>query len=346
MQQDIFKRLVITDIYEEANDTKLFFLKEKGEKLDYKAGQYLTFSLPEGDAEVRRSYSIASSPVIDETLYIGVKRINNGMFSRKLVDQAQVGDELLTLGAGGLFVLTEEAAFCKELFFFAAGSGIIPIYSLIRTALYTHPHLQLILVYSNNRESTTIFYEPLKQLAAEFADRLKIEFIFSDAKNLFKAHLHADFIEQLVKEYSGSYFDDAMYYVCGPEAYMRLCTFTLRRLKVPTDNIKREIFHTTKSVQKVEPPDDAPHDVTLVRGKEKYTIRVQHPESILLAARKQGIVLPYSCEAGRCGNCIARCEEGKVWMSYNEVLTETELAQGLILTCTSYPVEGNATIRY
>lgn len=343
---DIYKRLVITHIHEEVNDVKLFYLQEDGEKITYKAGQYLTFILPEGETEVRRSYSIASSPVLDEILYIGVKRINNGTFSRKLVDNAKVGDELLTLGAGGLFVIPEETSTCKELFFFAAGSGIIPIYSLLRTALYTHPHLQLILVYSNNRESTTIFYEPLKELAAQFADRLTIEFIFSDAKNLFKAHLHADLIEQLVKEYSGSRFGEALYYVCGPEAYMRLCSFTLRVLKVPADNIKREIFHTTKSVQKIEPPDNAPHDVILIRGDERLTVRVQHPESILLAARKQGIILPYSCEVGRCGNCIAKCEEGKVWMSYNEVLTEKEIAQGLVLTCTGYPIEGDATIRY
>ncbi|RZL02445.1 MAG: hypothetical protein EOO89_29470, partial [Pedobacter sp.] len=220
MEQDIYKRLVITDIQDEVNDTKLFFLKELGEKLSYKAGQYLTFIVPEGETEVRRSYSIASSPVIDEPLYIGVKRINNGTFSRKLVDQAKVGDELLTLGAGGLFILPDDTSLYKEIFFFAAGSGIIPIYSLIRTALRTHTHLKIILVYSNNRQSSTIFYEPLIEFAVQFADQLKIEFIFSDAKYLSRAHLHADFIEQLVKEYSGSRYTEGLFYVCGPEAYM------------------------------------------------------------------------------------------------------------------------------
>lgn len=346
VQRDIYKRLTITGIVEEVNNVKLFILQEEGDKIRYKAGQYLTFILPEGETEVRRSYSLASSPSLNEPLCIGVKRIQNGTFSRKLVDSAKVGDRLVTLGAGGVFVLPEDIQNYHQVFFFAAGSGIVPIFSLLKTALHDHPHVQVILIYSNHSVATTIFYEPLKNLAAQFPETLHIEFIFSDAKNLFRAHLHADLIEQFLKQYSGAHFDKALYYICGPEAYMRLCTYTLRGLKVPADNIKKEIFHTRRSVQKIAPPDDAPHDVTLLRGDEKYTVRVQHPVSILMAARSKGIILPYSCEVGRCGNCIARCEKGKVWMSYNEVLTEKEMAQGLILTCTGYPVEGDATIRY
>ena len=127
---------------------------------------------------------------------------------------------------------------------------------------------------------------------------------------------------------------------------MRLCTFTLRVLRVPAANIKKEIFHTTRSVQRVAPPDDEPHQVTLLRGSEQYKVLVKHPVSILMAARKEGIILPYSCEVGRCGNCIAKCERGTIWMSYNEVLTEQEIEEGFILTCTGYPIEGDAIVRY
>lgn len=346
MQQSIFKKVVITEIKEEVNNVKLFYLKEEGEKLSYKAGQYLTFILPQGETEIRRSYSLASSPDLNEPLCIGVKRIQNGAFSRHLFDRAKIGDILTTLGAGGVFVLPADIQNYEVMFFFAAGSGIVPIFSLLKSALFVYPHLRVILIYSNSSQATTILYEPLKRLAEEFPGRLTIEFIFSDAKNLSRAHLHADLIERFVKQHSGAAFAEDLYYICGPEAYMRLCTYTLRGMKVPADNIKKEIFHTKKSVQQVAPPDNAPHEVTLLRGDEVYKVVVQHPVSILMAARKEGIILPYSCEIGRCGNCIAKCESGKVWMSYNEVLTEKEIAQGFILTCTGYPIGGDATIRY
>lgn len=346
MQQNIYRKLVITEIREEVNNVKLFYLAEEGEKISYKAGQYLTFILPQNETEIRRSYSLASSPDLDEPLCIGVKRIQNGTFSRHLFDRATVGDGLTTLGAGGVFVLPADIQNYAVVFFFAAGSGIVPIFSLLKSALFAQPHLRVILIYSNSSEATTIFYEPLKRLAEEFSGRLTIEFIFSDAKNLFKAHLHAELIEQFVKQYGGADFKEDLYYSCGPEAYMRLCTYTLRGLKIPADNIKKEIFHTKMSVQRIAPPDDAPHEVTLLRSNEEYKTVVQHPVSILMAARKEGIILPYSCEIGRCGNCIAKCEKGKIWMSYNEVLTEKEISQGLILTCTGYPIEGDATIRY
>jgi len=346
MQADIYKRLVITHIHEEVNSVKLFYLQEAGEKISYKAGQYLTFVLPHDEKEIRRSYSLASSPHLNEPLCIGVKRINNGVFSRHLVDRGSVGDELFAVGAGGVFVLPDDIDTYKQVYFFAAGSGIVPIFSLLKTALHKHPDLEVILVYSNSSVSTTIFYSQLKQLETQFAGKFSILFLFSDGKNLFKARLHAELIEQLLREHSGTHFDEALYYICGPDAYMRLCTFSLSVLKVPGDNVKKEIFHTKKSIQRIMPPDDAPHDVMLLRGDEQYNVQVQHPESILLAARKQKLILPYSCEVGRCGNCIAKCEKGKIWMSYNEVLTEKEIAQGWILTCTGYPIEGDATIRF
>lgn len=346
MQSDPYKQLIITGIQQEVNNVKLFFLLEKGGKINYRAGQYLTFILPGNENEIRRSYSLASSPDLNEPLCIGVKRINNGAFSRHLSDRAKVGDEILTTGAGGVFVLPQDIYAYHQVYFFAAGSGIVPVFSLMKTALYKYPHLHVILIYSNSSRSSAIFHDQLTNLDKQFKGRFSLHFIFSDSKNLFKAHLHADLIEQFIRDHSGPAFKTALYYICGPEAYMRLCTFSLNGLKVPSDHIKKEIFHSKRSVQRILPPDKAPHDVTLLHGEETHTVRVQHPESILAAARKQGLVLPYSCEVGRCGNCIAKCVRGKIWMSYNEVLTDRELSEGFILTCTGYPVEGDAAIHY
>jgi ferredoxin-NADP reductase len=341
----MYKTLIIENIKEQANGVKLFYLKEKeGEKIHYQAGQYITFILPAGADEIRRSYSIASSPVLNEPLCIGVKRIENGAFSRRLVDYGKVGDELKTLGAAGLFTLPHDLQRYKQVFFFAAGSGIVPIFSLLKTVLHTAPAVQVVLIYSNRSPQDAIFYAELQQWQEAYPHQLKIEFLFSNSPHLFKAHLHAELIEHFLQTYCKGGFDTALYYLCGPEAYMRLCTYTLRALHVPAENIKKEIFHTLRSVQKIEPPDKGAHRVTVQMLSQKFILSVQYPTTILGAAKKAGYVLPYSCEVGRCGNCIARCTLGKVWMSYNEVLTEKEVAQGLLLTCTAYPVGGDATI--
>ena len=347
MQEELYKKLIIHEIRKETSDVKLFYFDEAARKnISFKAGQYLTFIFKDKRKEARRSYSLASSPVINEPLSIGIRRISNGVFSRKLFDRAKVGDTLVTLGAGGVFTLPEDIYLYKRLFFFAAGSGIIPIYSLIKTALYSFPHIAVKLIYSNSSVEKTIFYQAFKDLKQIFPDNLDIEFLFSNAGNLFKAHLHTDLISIYLNVYTIDQLTNSLYYICGPEAYMRLCTFTLQGLHIPADNIKKEIFHTVKPIYKTEPPDNAPYDVSIIINEAKYNLTVQYPVTILQAAKNKGIVLPYSCEMGKCGNCMARCISGKIWMSYNEVLTEKELNRGLILTCTGFPIEGDAILSF
>lgn len=345
--QDTLKTLTITRIVEEVNAVKLFYLQEEQEKIVYQAGQYLTFTLAPDGTGTRRSYSLVSSPVLQEPLCIAVKRIKNGVFSRHLYDRARTGDKLVTTGAGGVFVLPGNPDNHRTLFFFAAGTGIAPVFSLIKTALVKSVNARVVLIYSNSSQTTTLFYAVLKRLEAEHPGRFFIEFIFSDTKFLSRAHLHPGLIEAFVKQYDNPVpGSGSLYYICGPEAYMRSCIFTLKRLGVSPGNIKKEIFDTSQSIARVAPPDMEPHWVTLLLDTQRYDIRVQYPLSILAAAKKQGILLPYSCEVGRCRNCIATCERGTVWMSNNEVLTESETAQGLILTCTGYPVAGNVILRY
>jgi ferredoxin-NADP reductase len=347
MQQELYKKLIISKITKETNDVKIFFFDEASRKdISFKAGQYLTFIFQNRGKEARRSYSIASSPVLDEPLAIGVRRISNGMYSRKLFDNAKIGDTLVTLGPGGVFTLPDEVYLYKQFFFFAAGSGIIPIYSLIKTVLYSYSQIEVILIYSNSSIEKTVFYQPLKNLEIAFPDTLRIEFLFSNAGNLFKAHLHSDLISLYLETFSRDAFDKSLYYICGPEAYMRLCTLTLQGLGVPAGNIKKEIFYTSKPVYKIEPPDKSLHTVLIIINETPHTIKVQYPATILQAAKNKGIVLPYGCEVGKCGNCMATCIKGKIWMSYNEVLTEKEINRGLILTCTGFPIETDAIISF
>jgi ring-1,2-phenylacetyl-CoA epoxidase subunit PaaE len=340
----LYKTIRISSVREEIKDFKTFVFSD-GHSIQYKAGQYLTLVRYDHDEEIRRSYSITSSPVLDEPLSIGVKRVENGFFSRWLVDKAVENDELITIGAGGLFTLPDNIHEIKQFFFFAAGSGITPIYALIKTLLYAYPHINVVLIYSNAFQAKTIFYRELESLQQKFSGRFQIKFLFSDAVQLDRARLHRNMIIQLLHEFSTAKYFETMFYICGPEPYMRLCTYTLQENNVPQNNIRREDF-AINAIRKRDaaPPDTISRQVCIRLNEKEYRFMVHYPDSILQAAKKSGIVLPYSCEAGRCGSCVAKCMEGNIWHSYNEVLTEKELRQHWVLTCVGHPVNGDVLL--
>lgn len=340
----LYHTLTIKAIGEEVPNFKTFVLE--GERpISYKAGQYITLVDTGSGEEVRRSYSIASAPALGEPLTIGVKRVENGHFSRLLVDKARVGDRLLTTGAGGLFTLPEDAENYKQLFFFAAGSGITPIFSLVKTALHDHPHLHLVLIYSNASREKAIFREALESLARQYPRQLHIEALYSNAANLSKARLYRELLLQFLKSLSTAPVSQTLYYICGPEAYMRMVLYTLQGEGVPPGNIRRENFVIQRiKPPRAAPPDTGPHMVSLHLFGKDYRFTVQYPDTILSAARRQGLAMPYSCEVGRCGSCVALCTRGKIWLSYNEVLTEKEVARGMVLTCVAHPIEGDVRV--
>jgi len=341
----LYKPVIIEQIHNEIEGFKTFTFKN-GHGIEYKAGQYVTFVQQSAPQEIRRSYSVTSSPLLNEPLTIGVKRIANGIFSRQLIDYAKPGDELLTTGAGGLFTLPEDFSNTRQIFFLAAGSGITPIYSLLKTVLHFHPGIHVILIFSNSSQSKTIFFHQLNELNQRFNNQFHLQFLFSGSPNLLMARLNRELLIQLTKAHSICSFDQTLFYLCGPEAYMRMCTYTLQENKVPQDNIRKENFVTElKRLPKIDPPDKDTHLVTIQYGKEIYKLKVNYPDPILQAAKKQNIGLPYSCETGKCGNCAATCIEGNVWLSYNEVLTEKDLANGLTLTCVGHPVGGDVVLK-
>ena len=341
-----YKSIRITGIREELHDFKIFSF-DGDANISYKAGQYLTLIHDLRGNEIRRSYSFTSAPGLNEPLAIGVKRIPNGFYSRLLVDYAKPGDELITSGAGGLFILPTDIHAFKQLYFFAAGSGITPIYSILKFALRFHPWLNIILIYSSPSPSSTILLKELQQLQEEFQSRFIVQWLFGNAPDLTGARLYRESLIHFVNYYSVSSYADSLYYICGPLSYMRMCTFVLLEMHVPPDNIKRENFLVAQPKPiKVLPPDKQTHFAKIKLGNNQYTIEVQYPDSILQAARKKGLTLPYSCETGRCANCIARCKKGNVWLSHNEVLTDSDLARGLTLTCVGHPQNGDIELVY
>lgn len=309
----------------------------------YEAGQFITLLFHTEFGEKRRSYSFSSAPLLKEPLSITVKKIDNGEFSRYILTHTKPGDVLKTSGISGLFVLPENNTHITEYCFIAAGSGITPCFSLIKTVLGTSHH-NVTLIYSNKTEEETLFYDDLKKLLEIYPDRLHIKFLFSNASGIYNSRLSQWLLEQLLDTYIINK-NKTRFYVCGPFEYMQTVIITLLN-NVPAQNIIKENFSTLPRLVIPKPPDVEMHKATIHIDNREYTIDVQYPHSILAAAKNKKISLPYSCEAGRCSSCVATCTKGKVWMAYNEVLTDDEVEKGRVLVCQAFPVEGDVDIMF
>jgi ring-1,2-phenylacetyl-CoA epoxidase subunit PaaE len=321
-----------------------------GIKPQYQAGQFLTLVFNVAGKELRRSYSLCSSPDVDEPLAIAIKRVENGAISRLLHHKTAVGDVLTAVEPNGRFSYLPEKEIKRTVFMFGAGVGITPLFSIAKTALKREQHTRVVLAYSNRSAAQTLFYEELNVLQQAYPDRFKLIYVFSQSQNLMMARLNGLLIEKIIRENLAFEQKNTLLYTCGPVDYMDVCRITLLNLGFAQDQIKRETF--------VLPEDEADEDDTtekkvkhtntysvVLNYKSKvYTIAVPYNQSILDAALANGIRLPYSCHAGICSSCTANCVKGGVEMDYNEVLMDDEIAAGRVLVCTGHPTENGTTL--
>ena len=345
METSLLHKVKVIDIIVETPSAKTYLLQPLNNwKPSYKPGQFITLLFYNTGTEKRRSFSLTSDPSTNY-LSITVKRVANGEYSRYMLDHVLLGDEFYTTGIAGFFILPEtKPQQTKQLFFLAAGSGITPVYSLIETALQKWKDASIILIYSNRNENDVIFFNALKSLQQEYESIFKIEWLFSSNNNIHKARLSNYLLNILLKKYNADVND--LFFMCGPFDYMLMIQITLLSYGVPIKNIFKEQFSTLPRIVKPVPPDTNKHNATILIAEKTFELEVQYPSTILAAAKEKNISLPYSCEAGRCGSCAAKCTNGKVWMAYNEVLTDDEIANGRVLVCQAYPVGGDVTIEF
>jgi ring-1,2-phenylacetyl-CoA epoxidase subunit PaaE len=321
--------LRVTGILPETTDMKTIFLERRsGEPILYEAGQFLTLLFSFRGHELRRSYSFSTTPGIDAVAAITVKRVPNGEISRHLLDLLRVGDTLTTLPPAGRFTLSGVADEGGEidLVFIAAGSGLVPVYSLLGQALKLRAS-RIILLTQQHERATTPFWAKLSWMSGMSA----IE--WTELESVRNGRLTKD---RLMTWIGGLELRaNARFYLCGPPDFMRMVHITLRTLGFPDETIRREHF-TVGHIPPAPPVFDATPKKIRVRGTVDHEFVVTWPDSILTAAIRQGIPLPYSCRAGRCSSCVAHCVRGRVRIVHNEVLTDKDLAEGLVLTCVGY----------
>lgn len=338
--------LRITAIRPETATVKTFFLEVvNGELILYKAGQFLTVLFTANDQEVRRSYSFSSSPTWDQSLSITIKRQPNGIISRWIFDTWQPGMELQALAPAGMFTITYQTKVRRDIFLIAAGSGITPVYSLLKDILLREPGSFITLIYSNHTRSQTIFYDELVALQERFPHQLHIEFLFSDHQQILQARLSSTSLKLLLDRHLHYTKTDALIFTCGPFDFMQMVQIVTLTHGFESRNIRREIFSLPDiTAAQTTYIDNTDRTIMIIRTGIKHPLFVPHQHSILTAALENGIELPYSCRAGRCSSCRAKLLQGNVQMHYNEVLTDEDEANGFILTCTGHPVSDDVVI--
>jgi ring-1,2-phenylacetyl-CoA epoxidase subunit PaaE len=298
----------------------IFLERRSGEPIQYEAGQFLTLLFTFRGHDLRRSYSFSTTPGIDAVPGITVKRVPNGEISRHLLDQLRVGDILTTLPPAGRFALDPDA---QEHAFIAAGSGVVPVFSLLKELRRQRPDARPHLLTQQLDKESSPFRTTLAQMGLNRTEMLTVR----------DGRLTKD---KLVDWVLGTQPVRATrFYLCAPFDFMRMVHITLRTLGIPDEAIRREHF-TVGHIPPAPPVFDATPKTVTIRGAVDRQFVVTWPDSILTAAIRQGIPLPYSCRAGRCSSCVARCLRGRVQMAHNEVLTDKDLAEGLVLTCVGY----------
>lgn len=324
-------------------------------QFNYKAGQYLTFSIVINGEEVRRSYSVCSSPVTNADPVIAVKQVENGRMSTYLNTQLKEGDIIDVMPPMGKFILEPNSSATNHYFMFGGGSGITPLISIIKTALLTEPNSKCYLFYANRNEESIIFREELDAL--EENPNLKIFYSLDEPNADWSGHsgyLTENKVSELIRQELGLNYPVAHYYTCGPGVMMKIVENGLKSTGVRDENINVEYF---TSVVKEEAKEDVATAVNYSEEVIERTIKVEvfgeqkevtvkPEETILIAAQDVGLDPPYSCTIGVCTTCRARLRSGKASMEEREGLSDAEIDDGYILTCQAHPLSDDVDLIY
>lgn len=260
--------LKVTHIIPEANDNLIFYLQSvDNQNIPFKAGQFITLLFQFNGKEVRRSYSLVNSPYLDEPLVIAVKAVENGLISQHLHHKISVGDIVECNTPQGQCIYEPNNEIGKTIFLFAAGIGITPLFSILKTALTQDYSSKVYLIYSNSSLEKTPFLADLKEWETKYPERLTIIWIFSSSKNLAKAHLNRDYLLDILKKYAPTDKEDAIFYTCGPIIYMDLCKFVLLGAGYSPSKIRKETF--------LLPEDELDEDDTTEKIIDKNTYHIE-----------------------------------------------------------------------
>jgi|TARA_B110000881_G_scaffold78355_1_gene68266 ring-1,2-phenylacetyl-CoA epoxidase subunit PaaE len=318
-------------------------------KFKFKSGQYITINHNINGEEIRRSYSISSSP--EHGIEIGVKLVENGRMSTFLTKELNVGDLLKIMPPAGDFSLEVDTSNFKKYIGICSGSGITPILSMITNVLISEPESSFVLIYGNKSISSTMFFNQLKEFELKYKNRFSMFNAYSRENIIGSIHGRID-ESALNKLFDvNSYITDAdSYFICGPGNMIESVRNFLDLFGIPKSKILYELFSSPveydKNIKRITDGDIISNVIVSFDGDDFDFKLSQNGDSILDAAIKAGADVPYSCKGGVCSVCKAKIITGSVSMDMNYSLADDDVEEGYILTCQSHPKSENLHVDY
>jgi ring-1,2-phenylacetyl-CoA epoxidase subunit PaaE len=342
-----FHKVNIQEVIKETADAVSLLFKIPGNlksKFAFHSGQYLTLKKTINGKEVRRAYSICSSPS-DTYLKVAIKAVEKGTFSTYATTELKSGNFIEISEPEGKFVLDPKPN--KNYIAFAAGSGITPILSMIKDVLRNEASSTFTLIYGNKTVADAIFKNELDTLKEANSDRFNLHYIYSREHQegfLFgridKAHTNF----YINNNYKNTTFDAA--YLCGPEAMIKEVSTTLSERGLADEDIHFELFTAAIDEKAASEVKEGTTEVTVLLDDEETTFTMEQTDNILAASLRNNLDAPYSCQGGVCSSCLGKVTEGKAVMVKNSILTDGEIEEGFILTCQAHPTTPKITIDF
>jgi ring-1,2-phenylacetyl-CoA epoxidase subunit PaaE len=344
-----FLKLIIKEVKRETKDAVsiLFSVPEELQpNYTFIAGQYINLRLTLDNQEIRRAYSICSAPDSGE-LRIAVKAVSNGLFSQFANSKLKAGDVLEVGKPEGKFTFEPQTDRQRNYAAFVAGSGITPAVSILKSVLKNEPKSSFVLIYGNKSPEETIFHQELHDLQSQYVGRLFVQYVYSQSKadGALSGRIDKSTVNYILKEKHAS-LDFDKFYLCGPEEMINTVSDALKEKNFKESDIKFELFSTSTKEHAIEKSLDGHAQITVMVDDEETTFEMSAKQTILDAALKQGIDAPYSCQGGICSSCLARVTEGTAEMTKNSILTEKDVADGLILTCQAHPTSASIRVDF
>ena len=352
-----FHKVRLADIYKETEDTSVltFDIPEalKGE-FEFHQGQHLTLRQIINGEDVRRSYSLCTSP-FEDRWSVAVKQIPGGKFSTYINRELQKGDELEIMSPSGTFGVKVNPDFGKNYLFFAAGSGITPVMSMIKTHLAAEPNSTCKLFYVNKTAKSIIFKEALEQLRNKYFGRFEIYYFLTQERrdiDLFNGRFDDDKMAVLTKTFI-DIPDTNEVFLCGPEKMVNYVSEYLINAGLPKELVHFELFVTGLSEEDIKRQERLAKqnvegtEVTIVDGGKEFLFTMTNDfDNILDAALNAGADLPFACKGGVCSTCKCQVKEGEVEMKINYALEDKEVAQNYVLSCQAVPTTDKIVVDF
>lgn len=348
-----FHTLYVKDIRKETDDTvsvAFDITEELKDAYAYQSGQYLTLRTEIQGEDLRRSYSLCSSPFENEWR-VAIKKVENGKFSSYANDSLKIGDALQVMTPMGHFTADLKKEQTKNYVFFAAGSGITPVISLIKTILREEKNSTISFFYGNKGFASIIFREEIEALKNDYLDRLSVVHVLSReslGNQIQKGRIDAAKCEQLYNAFLKNARIDAVY-SCGPEDMVLAVKDFMLSKGVDPNHIHFELFGTNllKTESKSNNEVEVHANVQVIIDGDTIDIKLDSSgENILDAAQKAGGDLPFACKGGVCCTCKAKIIEGSARMDINYALEADEIEAGYILTCQAHPTSEKLVVSF